>query len=328
MMKAVVYDRQGPAEEVLRLADIAVAEPGPHDVVVRLRATGLNPSDAKSRSGLRGGGMPFPLVIPHSDGAGDIIAVGSAVDPARIGERVWVWNGQFGRASGTAAECITLPSAQAVTLPEGAGYERGACAGIPLMTAAHAVRLAGLKPGMTVYVAGGAGAVSSAIIQYAKAAGCTIIASVSSDAKAQIVRRLGADHVVDYRTGNPGAVTADVTGGQGVDRLFELELAANAPLIPQILRPGGEIVAYGMADQNPRIPGFWMLQQAITLKLFLVYTLGQKDRSEAIRLTQDALAEPDFDIATVIYDGLDSVARAHRDLEEGRAIGNPVILIS
>ena len=116
-MKAAWYERNGPAREVLQVGDLPDPVPGPGEVLVRIHVSGVNPSDVKSRAGARGG-MAFPRIVPHSDGAGVIEAVGPGIENARIGERVWLWNGQWRRPFGTAAERIALPGEQAVKLPE------------------------------------------------------------------------------------------------------------------------------------------------------------------------------------------------------------------
>ncbi len=114
-MRAAFYEKNGSADAVLKIDEVATPEPGPGEVRVKLKTSGVNPSDVKSRMGLTRK-MSFPRVIPHSDGAGSIDAVGDGVPQSRIGERVWIWNGQWKRPFGTAAEYITLPSAQAVRL--------------------------------------------------------------------------------------------------------------------------------------------------------------------------------------------------------------------
>jgi len=181
-MKAVCYERNGAAREVLKVCDVATPQPGAGEVRVKLAASGVNPSDVKSRQGATRK-IAWPRVIPHSDGAGVIDAVGEGVAKSRIGERVWLWNGQWKRPFGTAAEFIALPDAQAVKLPDGVSFEAGACLGIPAMTACHAVALAGAKDA-TLLVAGGAGSVSQYVIQFAKLAGARVIATVSSQQKA------------------------------------------------------------------------------------------------------------------------------------------------
>lgn len=115
-MRAACYEANGAARDVLRVLEVDRPEPGPGEVRVRLATSGVNPSDVKSRAGANRR-LAYPRVIPHSDGAGTIDSVGAGVDPARVGERVWVWNGQWRRPFGTAAEFIALPAIQAVPLP-------------------------------------------------------------------------------------------------------------------------------------------------------------------------------------------------------------------
>jgi len=158
-MQAVYYERNGAAREVLTVGEVQTPRPGPGEVRVKLAASGVNPSDVKSRQGSTRK-IAFPRVVPHSDGAGTIDDVGDGVPKSSIGERVWVWNGQWKRAFGTAAEFIALPAAQAVTLPDNVGFDAGACLGIPAMTAIHAVILADATKNMNLLVSGGAGAVS------------------------------------------------------------------------------------------------------------------------------------------------------------------------
>ena len=140
-MRAAYYERNGTARDVLRVGEVDTPQAGPGEVRVKLATSGVNPSDVKSRQGSTRK-IAWPRVIPDSDGAGHIDQVGDGVPKSRIGERVWVWNGQWKRAFGTAAEYIALPAAQAVKLPEQVSFEAGACLGIPAMTAHHAIALA------------------------------------------------------------------------------------------------------------------------------------------------------------------------------------------
>lgn len=326
-MKAVFYERQGPADEVLRVGEVETPSPGAGEVLVRLRATGVNPSDVKRRSGLRGLTMGFPRITPHSDGAGVIEAVGSGVPSGRVGERVWLWNAQYQRSMGTAAEYIALPAEQAVTLPETVDFDVGACAGIPLMTAAHAVNIARLTPGMTVFVSGGAGAVSQYIIQLAARRGANVLASCSNDEKAALAYRAGARAVVNYRTESIADFVAEQTGGKGAARLFEVDLSANSLLIPQILSPHGEVIAYGLGEETLPLPGMWMLRNSARLTFFLAYTFSPEERRAAIDVIQDALRDTTMIHTTVRYDGLESTAQAHRDVERSM-IGNAVVVVA
>ncbi|MDP7386367.1 MAG: NADPH:quinone reductase, partial [Nitrospinota bacterium] len=231
-MRAGWYEKQGPAGEVIQVGEMAAPEPGAGEVRVRLAVSGVNPSDAKNRLGARGP-MKFPRVVPHSDGAGEIDRVGPGVDPARAGERVWVFNGQWDRPFGTAAEFIALPAGQAVRLPEGVTDAEGACVGIPGMTAHRCVFADGPVQGKTVLVTGGAGAVGHCAVQLAKWGGASVIATVSSDEKAERARGAGgavgggADHVVNYRTENVAERVRELTGGEGVDRIVEVDFGGN-----------------------------------------------------------------------------------------------------
>src|SRR5882762_6973086 len=197
-MRAASYEANGPAAQVLRLGDLPTPEPGPGEVRVRLAASGVNPSDVKSREG-RTRKIAFPRVIPHSDGAGVIDKIGAGVPQARVGERVWTWNAQWKRAFGTAAEYVTLPAALAVRLPDHIGFAQGACLGIPAMTACHAIATAETDSASTLLIAGGAGGVAHYAIQFAKARGAVVITTVSSEDKAKLARQAGADHVIDYK---------------------------------------------------------------------------------------------------------------------------------
>ncbi len=169
-MRAAYYEKNGAAREVLTRRRGRDPAPGPGEVRVKLATSGVNPSDVKARGGATRK-IAFPRVIPHSDGAGEIDLVGDGVDRARVGERVWTWNGQWKRAFGTCAEYVVLPQAQAVRLPDHVSFEAGACLGIPAMTAYHAVAVAGADAGVTLLIAGGAGAVAHYAIQFAKARG-------------------------------------------------------------------------------------------------------------------------------------------------------------
>ena len=204
----------------------------------------MNPSDVKARQGtIRK--IAFPRVIPQSDGAGVIDAVGEAFRRHRIGERVWVWNGQWKRPFGTGAEYIVVPAAQAVPLPAAISFEAGACLGIPALTARHAVALSGAGQGATVLISGGAGAVSHYAIQFAKLRGATVLTTVSSEAKAKLAREAGADHTIDYKREDVGDRVMELTGKRGVDSVIEMDLSANAKLIPAVIRQHGNVVVYG-----------------------------------------------------------------------------------
>ena len=212
-MRAAFYERTGSAREVLQVGDVPDPQPAPGEVRVRLVTSGVNPSDVKSRRGAAGTSMPFPRVIPHSDGAGIIDAVGEGIAAERVGERVWIWNGGWRRPFGTAAELIALPASQAVRLPEPISFDAGACLGIPALTALHAINVDGGVRDKSVLIAGGAGAVGHYAVQFAKIAGARqIIATVSNEEKAALARAAGADLTINYRDSDFAAAVLDATG--------------------------------------------------------------------------------------------------------------------
>lgn len=324
-MRAVYYERNGPAGEVLKLGEVETPAPGPGEVRVKLAVSGINPSDVKNRMGTTRR-IAFPRVIPHSDGAGAIDAVGEGVSQARVGERVWTWNAQWKRPFGTAAEYVTLPEAQAVALPGSASDEAGACLGIPAMTACHAVSLAEAAPGRTLLISGGAGGVAHYAIQFAKAKGATVITTVSSDAKAEIAREAGADQVIDYKRENVGDRVMALTGKRGADALVELDLTANAKLIPAVLAPRGCVVVYGTMPEAT-IPAAFCLVNTITLRFFLVYELSQAERTAAVDAIQRMLEENRLVHNVAKSFPLEAAVAAHEAVESGNVPGNVVLAI-
>jgi NADPH2:quinone reductase len=323
-MRAAFYERNGPAREVLSLGEIETPRPGPGEVRVRLKTSGVNPSDVKSREG-RTRKIAFPRVIPHSDGAGDIDAVGDGVPASRIGERVWTWNGQWKRAFGTCADHIVLPSALAVRLPDHVSYAAGACLGIPAMTAVHAVAVAG--DARTVLVSGGAGGVGHYAIQFAKARGATVIATVSSDAKARLAREAGADHAIDYKRENVGERVMAITGKAGVDAVIEMDFAANAKLAPAILHPRSTIVVYGTGSPEATIPSQFMLTSAIAVKFVFVYELTAEERDAAVSTIDRMLKAKQLINNVALTLPLGDIVAAHEAVEQGKAPGNVVVTL-
>src|SRR5947209_8493467 len=233
-MRAALYRGTGEAAEVFRIEEVDRPEPGPGEVLVRVHASGVNPTDYKARAGA----VPRPIdgfQVPHQDGAGVIEAVGAGVDAGRVGERVWLWLAAAGRRWGTAAEWTVLPARQVVPLPDGASFELGASLGIPALTAHLALGAAeavpqplapGVLTGRTVLVAGGAGAVGHAAIELAAWAGATVLTTVSSPEKAALARAAGAHTVIDYRREDAAARVRDVAP-DGVDLVVEVNPHAN-----------------------------------------------------------------------------------------------------
>lgn len=291
-MRAVFYEQFGPAEDVLTFGDMETPTPSPGEVLVRLTHSGVNPSDAKSRAGTRPGVTKpdFPRIIPHSDGAGTIFAVGGGVDPARMDQHVWLWNAQWQRAHGTAAEMIALPADQAVPLPEGVAHEVGATLGIPGLTACHTVFGGGEVAGQTLLISGGAGAVGHMAVQLAKWGGATVITTASANA-ADFVGDTGADHVLDYRDPELADQIRDIAPA-GIDRAVEVEFGSNAPLLAEVMKPVGTIAAYGSAKaMTPELPFGAFLFKALKIDISLIYILPAPERTAAIARLHAALTE-------------------------------------
>ncbi|GGA15794.1 NADPH:quinone reductase [Neptunicoccus cionae] len=323
-MKAAFYTEQGAARAVLQLGDQPTPTPAAGEVLVRLETSGANPSDVKSRAGARA--MAYPLIIPHSDGAGVVEAVGNGVDSARIGQRVWIWNGQWQRPLGTCAEYIALPSEQAVDLPDSTPFDAAACLGIPALTAYRAVYADGAVEGQKILVSGGAGTVARYAIQMAKIGGAEVITTVSSEEKADYVRTAGADHVVNYRDADAAAQILDLTGG--VHRAVELEFGVNAPLLTEVMRQSGTIAAYGSAgDPAPQLPFMPMMFKDLTLRMILVYILSPEARRQSIDGLTAMLEADQLTHSVAASYPLDQVVTAHERVEAADKMGSVVVTL-
>ena len=328
-MKAVIYETTGASHDVLQITTLPTPLPGPGEVRVKIAWSGVNPSDVKARAGARSKILPFPQITPHSDGSGTIDAVGADVSPARVGERVWIWNAAWGRAAGTAAEYIVLPANQAVPLPKNVELEVGANLGIPALTAWHAVHVDGGVAGKTVLVAGGAGSVGHYAIQFAKLAGAgKIITTVSGPEKAALAKAAGADVVVNYRSDDVAAIIEKETAGAGVDRIIEVDLGTNLALDIKLLRREGEIVVYGSNAPEIPVPFVPLILKNIRLSFFIVYNLSYEDRARAVADLANLLAGGKLIHNIAQRVPLDRIADAHDLVEQGKAIGNVVVQIA
>src|SRR5215510_11942189 len=266
-MKAAYYRSYGAASQVLELGELPDPEPGPGEVRVRVRYSGVNPSDCNRRSGTRD--RPgYPLIIPHSDAAGEIDKVGAGVDKARIGERVWTWNAQRGRPFGTAAEFVCLPSAQAVAMPAGVPLELGAGFGVPAMTAYFSLFSDGPLEGRDVLVTGAAGAVGLYAAQFAHLAGArSLVATVSTGVKAEIARAAGVPVVVNYKTENVAERVLQATDKRGVARISEVDFGGNLVTTLQVMRESTVIGTYASRGQEqPTLPFYPLLFANIVVR--------------------------------------------------------------
>ena len=325
-MLAAYYDRIGPADEVLRIAELPTPIAGPGEVRVRVRWSGVNPSDVKSRLGSRGPVPAGTLVIPHSDGMGEIESVGAGVDASRIGERVWIWNAAWGRPHGTAAQYVVLPHEQAVTMPAGVPDEAGACFGIPALTALHSLLTDGGVAGQRVLVAGGAGAVGHYAIQFARLLGAReVLTTVSSAEKSELALQAGATATINYRTENTVQRIQELTDGAGIDRIIEVDIAANATLNQAVMRAGGHWVIYGSGAREFSMPFFPMIAKAALLRFFIVYSLTPEERETAHAQLAGFLNRGALQHHIGARVPLAQIAQAHQWVEQGAVTGNVVL---
>jgi NADPH2:quinone reductase len=320
-MRAAVYEQLGPAQ-VLHVTELPDPTPGPGEVRVKVRVSGVNPTDWKSRAAGPGKQMPFEYVVPNQDGAGEIDAVGDGVDPRRLGERVWLYLAQWQRQQGTAAQWVCLSERQAVSLPEGVGFELGASLGIPALTAAHALMCDGPIDAKTVLVSGGAGAVGHFAIELARRAGARVITTVSSDHKAELARAAGAHAVVNYTEGDTlGAIKA--AAPDGVDRIVEVA-PSNLALDAQLLAPHGVVILYASTDEDPELPVRpFMLANAV-VRFMLLYGITDPELEDAVGDVSAALAEGALSALQLHRFRLEEIADAHRAVEEG-VVGKVII---
>lgn len=330
-MRAVEYSRPGDPD-VLTVVERPDPTPGPGEVLVRVHRSGVNPTDWKSR---RSGpaddqGRIDPPQVPGQDGAGEIVAVGEGVNPARIGHRVWIWESAWQRKDGTAQELCRVPVSQAVGLPDDASFDLGAALGIPFLTAHRCLTVTeggpdelgpGALEGRTVLVSGGAGAVGNAAIQLARWSDATVISTVSSAAKAQLAVAAGADHVVNYREQDAAAEIRKLAP-RGVDTVVEVAAAANADLDVAIVAPHATVAVYADDGRALTVPVRPLMTPNARWQFVLVYTAPAAAKARAVAAVSVALAEGALRVGEdaglpLHHFPLDQAAAAHQAVEDG-----------
>ena len=337
-MRAIVYSETG-LPGVMRLVERPIPRPGPGEVRVRIAVSGVNPTDWKARyAGGTGSPPPFPEIVPNQDGSGVVDAVGDGVSSTRVGERVWVWEACWQRANGTAQEYVVLPEGRAVALPDGASFELGASLGIPALTAHRCLTLPLADPhrlapgsldGRPVLVAGGAGAVGHAAVELARWAGAEVIATVSSEAKGELARSAGADHVVDYRSKRAADEILAVAPG-GVSLAVEVAASANLALDLAVLAPNGAVSVYaGGADQSLDLPIRELMTKNIAYHFVLVYTVTDKVKRDRIEDVTAALEDGALTVGAATglplhWFSLEETAEAHAAVEAD-AVGKVLV---
>jgi len=324
-MKAAWYERQGPARDVLVVGEMPDPIPAAGEVRIRLRASGISPGDIKKRENAFGYGMPYPRVIPHSDGAGRVDQLGPGVSSEWMGRSVWCYGAQSYRPFGTAAEYTVVPVDHVAPLPENVSMEQGACLGIPGITGHRAVHVGGSVRGRTVLVQGAAGSVGLCAVQVARREEARVIGTVRSPSDETTAKNAGAHEVVP----NGSALIARVRAlaPEGIDHIVEVAFGANIEADVELLKLGGSIAAYATDSATPKIP-VWQM----AFKNIGVFFLGSDDFSkeaklEAVRDLTAALAAgwTGFEIAERIP--LADIARAHELAEHPARSGRVVVVL-
>lgn len=325
-MKAVWYNSFGEARDVLVYGNLEMIQPGKGEVLVRLHSSAVNPSDVKKRMGASPAQLAQGFVVPNSDGAGIIEALGEGVDPQRLGERVWVYNGQFQRRMGTSAEFITLPREQAVHLPEEADFRIGACMGIPAMTAHRCVLADGPVKDKLILVTGGAGRVGHYAIQWAKHFGATVIATAGSERSRKHCEEAGADLVVDHPSEFTKNVIQDYTRGRKLDRIIEGDFGANLGFLLEIMETGGVIATYASTTiAEPVLPFYRMMYLDLCLRTVIVYAMPVQAKKDAIADITSLLGSNALKHRIAQSHSLAESVQAHEAIEQGGLFGCVVL---
>jgi NADPH:quinone reductase len=324
-MKAAWYEKQGAAREVLVVGNMDDPQPHGEEVRIRVAFSGVNPGDVKKREDAFGVGMPYPRVIPHSDGSGTIELVGEGVGREWIGRRVWFYGAQSYRAFGSAAEYTVVPLKQVAILPAGVPLEQGACLGIPGITAHRAVHVGGSVKGRTVLVQGGAGSVGACAVQLAHRAGARVIASCRGEADKPIALQAGADEVV--LTSGHLAERIKALAPDGIHHVVEVAFGANIKTDTEVLAQGGSIATYATNAPMPEIP-VWELV-FINARLFFVGSddVPTEAKMEAARALNEALEAGWKGLAIAEIVPLDQIARAHELVERPAKPGRVIVAL-
>lgn len=327
-MKAAWFEKFGAAADTLIVGEQDKPTPLPDEVLVKLVTSAVNPSDVKKRAGSFPNLLDDGHVIPHSDGAGIIEEIGAEVRDRQVGDRVWVYQAQFARRFGTAAEFVAIESARAPLLPTNADYDVGACLGIPAMTAHRCALADGPVDGQSILVTGGAGRVGHYAIQWAKQGGATVIATASCTEDEVACRRAGADIVVNHRDENWSIYLLAASGGEKVDRVIDVEFGQNLAEILKVIRVGGTICTYSSTVvPEPKLPFLRMMFMDLTIRMVIVYAMPEEAKRQAILDIERKLLEGALQHRIAASFPLHKIATAHEMIESGDRRGSVILTI-
>jgi len=328
-MRAAWFDSFGTANDVLQIGEVETPAAGPGEVLVRIHTSAVNPSDVKKRAGSFPALLDDGFVIPNSDGAGVIEAIGQGVDSSRVGERVWLYQAQFARRFGTAAEYVAIAASRAPKLSDNASFESGACLGIPVMTAHRAVFADGDVAGQTILITGGAGRVGHYAIQWASRAGATVIASASNDADKAACEQAGARHVINHRGNDVVGQIMAATEASPVDRVVDVEFGANLATSVEVLKVGGVIATYSsMQVPEPKLPFFQMMYKDLTIRTIIVYAMPEEAKHRAILDIDKALANDALQHRIAETMPLAEIVKSNEIIEQGSIRGAVILTVN
>jgi len=321
------YTKTGKADEVLVVGEIEKPKPKCGELLIKIKYSGINPSDVKKREGVRGN-LNYPLIIPHSDGSGIVKGVGEGVNPDRLNQRVWLWNAGWNRFHGTASEYITINSGQAIEMPENVKFSEAACIGIPIMTAHRCVTIGKSVKDKTILITGGAGVVGRYCIQIAKILGARVIVTVSNKKKFDIAKQAGADQIINYKEENVVEKVMRYTGDRGVDKIVDVDFGANLNTSSKIIKNNCDIVTYGsMSDPNPTIPFYSLMFKGVSVRTVIVYDLPNKVRRKAINDINLWLSKNFISHKINKIFELNKIAEAQKAVVEKNRIGSVLLKI-
>jgi len=327
-MRACWYEKFGEAKEVLIFGERDKPTPQVGEVLVRMTTSGVNPSDVKKRAGSNPNGLDGGWVIPHSDGAGIIEEVGARVSDLQLGQRVWIYNAQYGRQHGTACAYLCLPVQYVVPLPDVVSDTIGACVGIPMMTAHRCVFADGNVKDQTVLITGGSGRVGNYAIQMAKLGGAQVIATVGSEKSRKSCLAVGADYVIKHPNADSREELSDFIGDGKVDRIIEGEFGGNLESVLDLIKTSGVIATYAsMNIKTPVIPFYQMMYSDLTVRFIIVYAMPESAKRDAISDITDYLGQNKLKHRVNELSFSDMV-RAHELVENEETRGCVVVRIS
>ncbi len=324
MTKAIrIYETGGP--EVMRWEDVDPGKPEPGEALVRHEAVGLNFIDVYHRTGL----YPLPALpaTPGMEGSGIVEAIGEGVTEVAVGDRV----AYAGIPPGAYAEARRIPAHRLVQLPESISFQQGAAMMLQGMTARYLLRgCYDVKKGDTILIQAAAGGVGSIVCQWAKHLGATVIGTVGSPAKAELARAHGCDHPILYNEEDFTARTKEITGGNGVDVVYDSVGQATFMQSLDCLRPMGMMVSFGQASGS--VPPLDLVELAARGSLFLT-----RPSLMAYTAAREDLLNHAGDLFEVVQSGavkievnqtypLAEAARAHRDLEARKTTGSTILI--